>query len=184
MAAKRAQKTGSKTSKRSAGRTARTAARSSRSGRTTRSSAGTRRAGKRVAGSKTSRPRKTQDAQPRPGFIAHTEFVSADPDATKRWLQDGIGLDFMPSMDMGAAGPYHMWNAGERTGGGIRGPAAGETPGAIPYIEVKSITAGFTKALKAGATEVMAPQQIGGGHGWMAIVKAPGGPLVGLWSNK
>ncbi|MCA1812694.1 MAG: hypothetical protein LC624_01935, partial [Halobacteriales archaeon] len=80
-------------------------------------------------------------------------------------------------------GPYHMWSVGKQTGG-VRANEPPEAPGTLLYCEVPDIRAGFEKALKAGASEMMAPEEIPGGMGWMAIVQAPGGVAFGLWSMK
>jgi predicted enzyme related to lactoylglutathione lyase len=82
------------------------------------------------------------------------------------------------------AGPYHMWRFPNDTGGGIRANNPPEVPGSIPYCEVPSIQAAYSKALAAGATEMLSPQEIPGGMGWIAIVAAPGGVPIGFWSTK
>jgi predicted enzyme related to lactoylglutathione lyase len=81
-------------------------------------------------------------------------------------------------------GPYHMWQFGNRTGGGIRANNPPEAPGSIPYCEVASIQATYSKALAAGATGMLAPEQIPGGMGWIAIVAAPGGVAIGFWAKE
>ena len=49
--------------------------------------------------------------------------------------------------------------------------------------EVVDIRATFARALQAGATEMLAPQEIPGGMGWIAIVAVPGGVPIGFWST-
>jgi predicted enzyme related to lactoylglutathione lyase len=120
----------------------------------------------------------------RPGFVTHTELISTDPAATKAWAAKALGWAFGPSLPMPDGTEYHMWQFADDHGGGIRPPSGPEAPGAVPYVEVPDIKGGFDKAVKAGATGVMPPMEIPGGHGWMALVQAPGGPIVGLWSNK
>jgi predicted enzyme related to lactoylglutathione lyase len=118
-----------------------------------------------------------------PGFVSHTELASADPPATKTWAEKVLGWKFgvpMPTPN----GPYHMWNFGNNTGGGIRANNPPEGPGAIPYVEVASIQASYDKAVKNGATPMMPPDQIPGGMGWIAIVQAPGGVPIGFWAQK
>lgn len=119
----------------------------------------------------------------RPGFIAHTELASRDPEATKAWAQKVLGWTFGPSMPT-PGGPYHMWDFGNSMGGGIRALGPGENPGAIPYCEVKDIQAAFAKATKAGAVPMMPPEEIPGGMGSIAVVVAPGGPAIGFWAPK
>ena len=120
----------------------------------------------------------------RPGFITHTELVSSDPAATKTWAVKAFGWKFGDSMPMPDGSQYHMWQFKEGTGGGIRANNPPEAPGTVPYVEVSDIQASYDKALKAGAAEMMAPMQVPGSGGWIAIVKAPGGPAIGLWGKK
>lgn len=120
----------------------------------------------------------------RTGFISHTELVSADPAATKAWAATTFGWKFGQPIKMPDGDAYDMWNVGDDQGGGIRRNQGPEVPGTIPYVEVADIKAGFAKAIKAGATEMLGPMPIAGSNGWMAIVVAPGGPAVGLWAPK
>ena len=118
----------------------------------------------------------------RPGFISHTELASSDPAATKAWAEQALGWKFLDPMPT-PQGPYHMWSFGENTGGGIRANNPPEVPGSIPYVEVSDIKRSYDKAVKAGATPMMPPEEIPGGMGWIAIVQAPGGPAIGFWGQ-
>lgn len=129
---------------------------------------------------KSARPAAPKSA---PGTIAHTEFASSDPAATKAWAEKALGWKFMPPMPS-PAGEYHMWQAGTADSGGIRGNMPPEMPGTIAYVEVANIDSSFQKALDAGAKAMLPPEAIGGGMGRMAIVKAPGGVAIGLWAAK
>jgi uncharacterized protein len=134
-------------------------------------------------------PRKSPSKRPaappkvRPGTITHTELASADPAATKDWCAKVLGWRFGPSMPT-PAGPYHMWRFDNGTGGGLRANNPPEVPGSIPYCEVTDIQATYAKALEAGAQEMLDPQQLPGGMGWIAIVAAPGGVAIGFWGMK
>lgn len=142
---------------------------------------------------KTSRPKakkaKANPASPSqrnvtPGFISHTEFASSDPAATKTWASAVFGWKF-DTMPMPDGSTYHMWASNKTlTGGGIRANTAMESPGAVPYVEVADIKKAYAKALAAGASEMLPPQAIPGSGGWIAMVKAPGGPTVGMWGRK
>lgn len=171
MAARKSTKrTAKKTARKTGGKTARTSARKSAK------TATKKRAGK--SAKKSARP-----SQPkvREGRIAHTEFASTDPAATKAWAQKTFGWKFGPSMPT-PTGDYHMWDAGDKTGGGIRTNQPSEPPGTIPYVEVPNIQKAWDKAIQHGAKPMMPPEAIGGNMGWIAIVSAPGGPAVGLWA--
>ncbi len=131
--------------------------------------------------------RKTKPAAKAPkvrnGLITHTELASADPVATKAWCQKVLGWRFGPPMAT-QNGDYHMWDFGNRTGGGIRNHNPPETPGSIPYVEVPDIGKAYRKALAAGAREMMSPVEVPGSAGSIAIVMAPGGPAIGFWGPK
>ena len=117
----------------------------------------------------------------RPGVITHTELASANPAATRQWCADVLGWKFGEAMPT-PSGPYHMWRFDNGTGGGIRANNPPETPGSIPYCEVADIQATYSRALEAGASEMLSPQQLPGGMGWIAIVAAPGGVAIGFWA--
>jgi predicted enzyme related to lactoylglutathione lyase len=138
-----------------------------------------RRRPKRAVGSS----RRAVAPKARLGVITHTELASADPLATRAWCEQVLGWKFGQAMPT-PTGPYHMWQFGNRTGGGIRANNPPEAPGSIPYCEVASIQATYSKALAAGATGMLAPEQIPGGMGWIAIVAAPGGVAIGFWAKE
>lgn len=117
------------------------------------------------------------------GAVAHTEFASSDPAATKKWAQKAFGWKFMPAMPT-PGGDYHMTEMGEGNSAGMRSNMAPEMPGTIVYVEVANIKRGYEKALKSGASAMMPPMPIGNDMGSMAIVNAPGGVAIGLWSQK
>ncbi len=139
----------------------------------------TTRRSKRVVASS----RKAAAPKLRPGVITHTELASADPLATRAWCQKVLGWKFGEAMPT-PAGPYHMWQFANGTGGGIRANNPPEVPGTIPYCEVANIQATYSKALAAGATGMFPPDQLPGGMGWIAIVAAPGGVAIGFWAKK
>ena len=127
--------------------------------------------------------RKAAAPKARPGVITHTELASTDPPATRAWCEHVLGWKFGQAMPT-PAGPYHMWQFGDGTGGGIRANNPPEVPGSIPYCEVADIQATYAKALAAGATEMSRPEALPGGAGWIAIVAAPGGVAMGFWAKQ
>ncbi len=122
----------------------------------------------------------TQTRQARPGFIAHTEFASADPAATKTWCAEVLGWEVLEPLPT-PSGPYHMWSNIHRTGGGIRTNNPPEQPGTISYVEVEDIEAVHANALENGASQMFGPEALPDGSK-IAIVKAPGDVPVGFWS--
>jgi uncharacterized protein len=133
---------------------------------------------------KTTKRRATPPARRiRDGFVSHTDLASTDPAATRRWCEIALGWKFgepMPTPN----GPYHMWNFGNNIGGGIRSVNPPEAPGTVPYAEVPDIREAYDRAIKAGATPMMSPDEIPGGNGWLAIIQVPGGVTIGLWGPK
>ena len=118
----------------------------------------------------------------RNGVVTHTELVSQDPEATKAWCASVLGWSFHMSVPT-PAGPYHMWRFDLGTGGGIRSAQGPESQGSIPFCEVKDIQDTYARALAAGASMMMPPDQLPGGMGWIAVVSAPGGVAIGFWSK-
>jgi predicted enzyme related to lactoylglutathione lyase len=112
------------------------------------------------------------------GWITHTEFASADPDATKTWCASVLGWTFMPSFPT-PDGDYHLFTYSDKGGGGIRRNNPPETPGTIPYVHVPDTDAAFQKALQEGAEEMLGPTRVMEGV-TIAIVRAPGGVAVGF----
>ena len=140
---------------------------------------------RRAARTPATRRAAAQPAPPRArsGLITHTELASADPAATREWCEKVLGWKFVEPMPT-PAGPYHMWRFANGTGGGIRAHNPPEVPGSIPYCEMADIRTAFSRALEAGAREMIPPMQLPGGMGWIAIVAAPGGVAIGFWSQK
>ncbi len=144
---------------------------------------GSKRSTARKPAAKRSRPAPPADRAVRPGFVSHTEFASTDPPATQQWAKAVLGWKFEAPMQT-PNGPYHMFTFSEDMGGGIRPTGPSERGSATPYCEVPDIRKAFTKAIGAGATEMMPPSEVPGGMGWIAVVQAPGGVPVGFWAPK
>ena len=117
----------------------------------------------------------------RSGLITHTELASTNPAATRTWCEQVLGWKFGEPMAT-PSGPYHTWRFDNGTGGGLRANHSPEVPGSIPYCEVADIRTTFARALAAGATEMLGPQALPAGMGWIAIVAAPGGVPIGFWA--
>jgi predicted enzyme related to lactoylglutathione lyase len=142
-----------------------------------------RKAPARRSAAKRSSARKPAAPKIRNGMITHTELASTDPGATRTWCAKVLGWKFGDAVPT-PSGPYHMWRFDNATGGGIRANNPPEGPGSIPYCEVTDIKGTYAKALEAGGAEMLAPQQLPGGMGWIAIVAAPGRVPIGFWAAK
>ena len=113
------------------------------------------------------------------GWITHTELVSTDPEATKAWCATVLGWTFKPSFPMPGGGAYHLFAYSGQGGGGIRRTNPSELPGSNFSVHVADTQAAFDRALREGADAVMPPTRVMEGV-TIAVVRAPGGVLVGL----
>jgi uncharacterized protein len=112
------------------------------------------------------------------GWITHTELSSTDPEATREWCAEVLGWTFQPPFPS-PAGDYHLFAYSDSGGGGIRKTAPGEAPGSTPTVHVEDTDAAYDAALSAGAESVSAPETVMEGVR-IAMVRAPGGPLIGF----
>jgi predicted enzyme related to lactoylglutathione lyase len=112
------------------------------------------------------------------GAITHTELASNDPAATRAWAAQVFGWQFQQPFPS-PAGDYHLFAYSEAGGGGIRGTADGEVPGATPSVHVEDTDAAYAAAVAAGAAPLGAPETVMPGVR-IAMVRAPGGVLIGL----
>ncbi len=112
------------------------------------------------------------------GWITHTELSSDDPVATRDWCAGVLGWTFQPAFPT-PGGEYHMFAYSEQGGGGIRKTASGERPASTPTVHVDDTDRVYQAALAAGAESIAEPQDIMPGVR-IALVRAPGGPVLGL----
>ena len=89
-----------------------------------------------------------------------------------------LGWTFRPSFPL-AVGEYHLFAYSDKGGGGIRQSSPTEMPGTMPFVHVADAQAAFDKAIREGAEAVTPPQRVMEGV-TIAIVRAPGGILIGL----
>jgi predicted enzyme related to lactoylglutathione lyase len=112
------------------------------------------------------------------GWITHTELASADPQATRRWCAKVLGWEFRESLDL-PDGEYQLFHYSDLGGGGIRATRGAEPPGSTPTVHVPDCRKAFDKAVREGAEVVEGPRQVMPGT-VIALVRAPGGVLIGL----
>lgn len=112
------------------------------------------------------------------GWITHTELSSDDPVATRNWCAGVFGWAFQPVF-ASPAGDYHLFAYSKQGGGGIRQTAPGEAPGSTPTVHVDDTDQAYQAALAAGAESVAVPDDVMPGVR-IALVRAPGGVLIGL----
>jgi len=116
--------------------------------------------------------------QPKEGSIVHVEYMSNDPDRTKRFYRDVFGWKFqdMPEMN------YSMWEAPTSPGGGLMKTPEGQPPSVVNYILAKDIDATMRKISAAGGA-ILKPKQEIPGMGWWAVFREPGGTVTALYQN-
>lgn len=112
------------------------------------------------------------------GWITHTELVSEDPQATREWCESVLQWTFQDPFPA-PSGDYHLFSYSESGGGGIRAVGAGETPGSTPTVHVEDTVQAYEAALAAGAQSIDPPTDVMEGVR-VAVVKAPGGVLIGF----
>lgn len=112
------------------------------------------------------------------GWITHTDLASTEAAATSRWAADVLGWEFQDPFPT-PAGEYHLFAYSDSGGGGVRQVGPGEQPGSTPTVHVRDTQATYDAALAAGAEPVAEPHQVMEGV-CVALVRAPGGVLIGL----
>lgn len=112
------------------------------------------------------------------GQITHTELSSTDPAATREWCATALGWTFQPAFPT-PAGDYHLFAYSQTGGGGIRQTAPNEAPGSTPTVHVENTQIAYEAALAAGAETIAPPHKVMDGV-CIALVRAPGGVLIGF----
>ncbi len=113
-----------------------------------------------------------------PHDICHVEIRSVDPPRSREFLGKLFGWTFQP-MDES----YWFYSTPRGPGGGLEkvdGVPSEEGAFRI-YVHVDSIRDTLARAEALGG-EVRTPRtEIGGGHGFYAFLREPGGAVLGLW---
>lgn len=111
-------------------------------------------------------------------WITYTELISSDPELTKTWCADVLDWNF----DLYTPTPiddYPPYNYSDKGNGWIRKTGSEELPLSIPFVPVENIDESYVRAIDKGATAIMEPEIIIG-NVQIAIVKAPGGVVIGF----
>jgi hypothetical protein len=112
------------------------------------------------------------------GWITHTDLASTNAAATREWCITVLGWTFRPPFPV-PGGDYHLFAFSEKGGGGVRQIGPSEQPSSLPYVHVEDAQASYDAALRAGAESVSPPTRVMEGV-TIALVRAPGGVLIGL----
>ena len=114
-----------------------------------------------------------------PNPFAHIELTTDDLKAAQKFYGKVFAwnLKEMPGMN------YTMIDVGTGTGGGMQLRPMPDAPtGWMPYVQVDDVKATVAKAAKAGATVLLAYQEIGGNMGSLGVFKDPNGSVIGVWA--
>jgi predicted enzyme related to lactoylglutathione lyase len=128
----------------------------------------------------------TDSAPDRYGMQAWFEIHVTDLDRATEFYGKVLGWTFAPLPDS-AIGDYLMIStrSGAPANGGLALAAQRESPGGpatVVYLEVDDIDGAIRAARSAGGSVDRPRGDIGGAHGFFAIVRDPDGNHVGLWS--
>ena len=112
-----------------------------------------------------------------PNAFAHIELTTDDLKAAQKFYGKVFAwkLSDMPGMN------YTMIDVGGGTGGGMQARPMPDAPtGWMPYVQVDDVKATVAKAVKAGATAMLAYQEIGD-MGAIGVFADPNGAVIGVW---
>lgn len=116
---------------------------------------------------------------PSEGGLAFTELSSADPAATRRFLEQVFGWKFQSvAMPMGEYLSYETPDGR----GGIRPVRAAEQPASLAYVRVRDLAVAQRKVESAGAVIVLPTVNVPG-MGSFFWFRVPGGPLLACWQD-
>ena len=109
--------------------------------------------------------------------FCHIEIATTDIAASRTFLGGLFEWEFM-EMDAN----YTLFKPPEGPGGGLEKVDAPAAAGGIHfYVHVASIEDACGKAPGLGGSVVKEKTEIGGGHGFYAILGDPGGTEIGIW---
>ena len=115
-----------------------------------------------------------------PNPFAHIELTTDNLKAAQKFYGKVFAwkLNEMPGMN------YTMIDVGGGTGGGMQSKPMPEAPtGWMPYVQVDDVKATIAKATKAGATTMLAYQEVGE-MGAIGVFADPNGAVIGVWEAK
>ena len=116
-----------------------------------------------------------------PNPFAHIELTTDNLKAAHKFYSKIFGwkLSEMPGMN------YTMIDVGPGgVGGGMQAKPMDSAPtGWMPYVQVDDVKTTVAKAVKAGATAMLAYQEIGE-MGSIGVFADPTGSVIGVWASK
>ena len=111
------------------------------------------------------------------GEFCHVELNSTDLEATRQLASELFGWEFTELQP-----DYWLFSAGDGPGGGLSRVEEPVGKGDIRvYISVDSIDETLENAEALGGQTDTPKTEIGGGYGFWAGLRDPGGTVYGLW---
>jgi uncharacterized protein len=111
--------------------------------------------------------------------VCHVEIPTADLPGARDFLAGLFGWTFTEAFP-----GYWLFTTGDGPGGGLNKV---DTPppegGIVLYLHVDAVGATLARATGLGGEMRQGVTEIGGGYGHFALVKIPGGAVLGLWSR-
>jgi uncharacterized protein len=114
-------------------------------------------------------------------MLAHTEFASRDPEATRRFLE-AVFEWRLEDIRTPTGDKLIRYQTPGGTGGSIRKTGPKEAPAAINYVLVGDIEATANRVKKAGG-ELLMPVVDVPRMGRFFWFKVPGGPVLAAWQD-
>lgn len=115
------------------------------------------------------------------GYFHWNELMTRDAEKMKNFYADAVGWTF-DGMDMGNGQTYWVAMVGETPVGGMFTMAGADFEGIpehwMPYLAVDDVNAAVEKAKAGGATVMREPFDVPG-IGRIAILREPGGAVIG-----
>ena len=111
------------------------------------------------------------------------ELMTPDPEAAKRFYTQLLGWTSRES-DIGEAGTYTIFAAGDKDVGGMMKTTKGEIPPHwLSYVAVEDVDAATKKAEQLGAKPCVPPTDIPN-VGRFSVITDPTGATIGLYQSK
>jgi predicted enzyme related to lactoylglutathione lyase len=110
--------------------------------------------------------------------LDYWEIPTTDCERTARFLAELFGWKVTPSTDR-----YFMASVEGGIDCGIQQADAPPEDGIRVYMGVEDIPATLARVTELGGTVVTPKTEIGGGYGYWADFREPGGCKLGLWSR-
>lgn len=113
------------------------------------------------------------------GAIVHLDLLSADPKATRDFLQGAFGWRFTSIPFAG----YALFHAPSPPHGGLRERSGEEPPGVRAYVAVDSLAEARDRIVKAGGLLLSDDQQVPG-FGRFFLFQEPGGLTLAAFEER